>query len=325
MLSNINISILQLCILILSWYFISSLANIIGKQLLTIFPYPFSVTLTQLFHGWIYSIPLLRLIGIQQSTDVHSTRIYYITILVPLAIGKLLSQLTSQISLRLVTISYTHTVKALMPLFTVILSRIILDEEQSITIYLSLLPIIIGVIITSLSELSFDIIGLISALFSTCLLALQNIYSKKTLKYINIHHLALLSVLSKLSWCLLIPFWFLFDGSHMDIRRELTPTVIYFILIDGLCNFIYNVLAFTMISYLSSLSYAIASSTKRITIIIMSIIIFHNRITYMNLFGISLTLIGVILYNKMKYNEKKQQLLSLNTISIQPILLSSLP
>ncbi|CAF3741080.1 unnamed protein product [Rotaria sordida] len=301
MLSNINISILQLCILILSWYFISSLANIIGKQLLTIFPYPFSVTLTQLFHGWIYSIPLLRLIGIQQSTDVHSTRIYYITILVPLAIGKLLSQLTSQISLRLVTISYTHTVKALMPLFTVILSRIILDEEQSITIYLSLLPIIIGVIITSLSELSFDIIGLISALFT------------------------LLSVLSKLSWCLLIPFWFLLDGSHMDIRRELTPTVIYFILIDGLCNFIYNVLAFTMISYLSSLSYAIASSTKRITIIIMSIIIFHNRITYMNLFGISLTLIGVILYNKMKYNEKKQQLLSLNTISIQPILLSSLP
>ncbi|CAF1129020.1 unnamed protein product [Rotaria sordida] len=325
MLSNINISILQLCILILSWYFISSLANIIGKQLLTIFPYPFSVTLTQLFHGWIYSIPLLRLIGIQQSTDVHSTRIYYITILVPLAIGKLLSQLTSQISLRLVTISYTHTVKALMPLFTVILSRIILDEEQSITIYLSLLPIIIGVIITSISELSFDIIGLISALFSTCLLALQNIYSKKTLKYINIHHLALLSVLSKLSWCLLIPFWFLLDGSHMDIRRELTPTVIYFILIDGLCNFIYNVLAFTMISYLSTLSYAIASSTKRITIIIMSIIIFHNRITYMNLFGISLTLIGVILYNKMKYNEKKQQLLSLNTISIQPILLSSLP
>ncbi|CAF1243837.1 unnamed protein product [Rotaria sordida] len=325
MLSNINISILQLCILILSWYFISSLANIIGKQLLTIFPYPFSVTLTQLFHGWIYSIPLLRLIGIQQSTDVHSTRIYYITILVPLAIGKLLSQLTSQISLRLVTISYTHTIKALMPLFTVILSRIILDEEQSITIYLSLLPIIIGVIITSISELSFNIIGLISALFSTCLLALQNIYSKKTLKYINIHHLALLSVLSKLSWCLLIPFWFLLDGSHMDIRRELTPTVIYFILIDGLCNFIYNVLAFTMISYLSSLSYAIASSTKRITIIIMSIIIFHNRITYMNLFGISLTLIGVILYNKMKYNEKKQQLLSLNTISIQPILLSSLP
>ncbi|CAF1560381.1 unnamed protein product [Rotaria sp. Silwood1] len=307
------------------WYSISSLANIIGKRLLTVFPYPFSVTLAQVFHGWAYSVPLLRFIGIPQSTDLHSKRIYYLIILLPLSIGKFLSQLTSQISLRLVTVSYTHTVKALMPLFTVILSRIILNEEQSIMIYLSLIPIIIGVIIASISELSFDFVGLICALLSTCLLALQNIYSKKTLKYINIHHLVLLSALSKLSWCLLIPFWFLIDGSYIDIRRELTPTVIYFILIDGLCNFIYNVLAFTMISYLSPLTYAIAGSTKRIIVIIISIIILHNPVTYMNLFGISLALIGVILYNKVKYNEKKQQLLSLNTMSMQPILLTSLP
>jgi solute carrier family 35 protein E1 len=71
-----------------------------------------------------------------------------------------------------------------------------------------------------MSELSFDTIGLISALFSTCLLAVQNIYSKKTLKHLDIHHIALLSVLSKLSWCLLIPFWFLLDGPYIDFRRE---------------------------------------------------------------------------------------------------------
>jgi solute carrier family 35 protein E1 len=136
MLSNKNTSIIQLCILILIWYSISSIANIIGKRLLTVFPHPISVTLVQLFHGWVYSVPLLRLLRIPQPTYLHSSRIYYITILVPLAIGKLLSQLTSQISLRLVPVSYTHTVKALMPLFTVILSRIILGEEQSISVCL---------------------------------------------------------------------------------------------------------------------------------------------------------------------------------------------
>ena len=131
---NNNFSILKLCLLLLLWYSISSLANIIGKRLLTIFPHPFSVTLVQLFHGWIYSIPLLRFIQIPPPTYLHSTRIYYITIIVPLAIGKLLSQLTSQISLRLVPISYTHTVKALMPLFTVILSRIVLTEKHSMNV-----------------------------------------------------------------------------------------------------------------------------------------------------------------------------------------------
>jgi len=83
-----------------------------------------------------------------------------------------------------------------------------------------LIPIIVGVIIVSISELSFDAIGLISALLSTGLLAIQNVYSKKTLKYVDIHHLALLSVLSKFAWCLLVPFWFLVDGPHIDLRRE---------------------------------------------------------------------------------------------------------
>jgi solute carrier family 35 protein E1 len=134
LLFNINNSILQLCFLILIWYLISSLANIIGKRLLTVFPHPISVTLVQLFHGWAYSVPLLRFTNIPQPTHLYAKRIYYITIMVPLAIGKLLSQLTSQISLRLVPVSYTHTVKALMPLFTVILSRVILGEEQSIKV-----------------------------------------------------------------------------------------------------------------------------------------------------------------------------------------------
>ena len=71
-----------------------------------------------------------------------------------------------------------------------------------------------------MSELSFDMIGLISALFSTFLLAIQNIFSKKTLKFVDIHHLALLAILSKLSWCLLVPFWFLIDGPEIDFKEE---------------------------------------------------------------------------------------------------------
>jgi solute carrier family 35 protein E1 len=71
-----------------------------------------------------------------------------------------------------------------------------------------------------MSEVSFDAIGLISALFSTILLAIQNIYSKKTLKHVDIHHIALLAILSKLAWCLLMPFWFLLDGPVINFREE---------------------------------------------------------------------------------------------------------
>lgn len=96
-------------------------------------------------------------------------------------------------------------------------------------------------------------------------------------------------------------------------------------LLDGLLNFLYNVLAFTMISCLTPLSYAIAGSTKRLVVIILSILVLHNPVTKMNLFGISLALLGVLLYNQVKYNEKKQEQVQSIPLSTPQPLPSPLP
>ena len=71
---------------------------------------------------------------------------------------------------------------------------------------------------------------------------------------------------------------------------------------SGFLSFLQNIAAFSMLSAVSPVSYSVASSTKRIVIITVSLVLLRNPITMMNAFGMGLALCGVLLYNKVKNN-----------------------
>ncbi|CAF1289920.1 unnamed protein product [Adineta steineri] len=109
----------QIVFLCFVWYGVSAAGNVIVKELLNDFPFPLTVTLVQLFSVWILSIPLLHFWKVPAPEYLYQNRIYYLKVIIPLAIGKFLAQLSSHVSLWKVPVSYAHTVKATMPLFTV--------------------------------------------------------------------------------------------------------------------------------------------------------------------------------------------------------------
>lgn len=102
------VSVVVLCIL---WYVVSSSNNVIGKMVLSEFPYPMTVTMVQLTSITVYSGPFFNLWGVRKYVDI-SWR-YYFRFIVPLALGKFLASVTSHISIWKVPVSYAHTGKRL--------------------------------------------------------------------------------------------------------------------------------------------------------------------------------------------------------------------
>nr|XP_012234003.1 PREDICTED: solute carrier family 35 member E1 homolog [Linepithema humile] len=256
------VTVLFLCLL---WYVVSSSSNVVGKMLLSDFPYPLTVTMVQLTSITVYSGPFFNLWGVRRYSS-NITWSYYLRLIVPLALGKFLANVFSHVSIWKVPVSYAHTVKATMPLFTVALSRIILREQQTWKIYLSLVPIVGGVAIATLTELSFNMIGLISALASTMAFSLQNIYSKKS--------------------------------------TEMSYHVLGLLFLDGILNWLQNIIAFSVLSIVTPLTYAVASASKRIFVIAVTLLILGNPVTWLNIFGMTMAILGVLCYNKAKYDQR---------------------
>ncbi|XP_027198799.2 solute carrier family 35 member E1 homolog [Dermatophagoides pteronyssinus] len=313
---------LKIVVLCLLWYITSAANNVIGKLVLQSFAYPTTITLFQFLSISIYSIPALRCIpGAKRKPMITWT--YYFKLIIPLSFGKFFASLTSHISLWAVPVSYAHTVKASMPLFVVVLSRVILGEKQTTKVYFSLIPIILGVFIASITELEFNVIGLVAALFSIFIFSLQNIYSKKVLKETPIHHLRLLYILAKHALIMFIPYW-----AYQDL-----PSIIYgeknstidgwaigsLLFMDGLCNFLQNVIAFTMLSLVTPLTYSVCNASKRIAVISCSILLLKNPVTWTNIFGMSLAIFGVFYYNKAKLDARNEPILPTTSKPIEAI------
>lgn len=154
-------------------------------------------------------------------------------------------------------------VKAMMPLFAVVLSRLILKQRHSPLVYLTLVPIVSGVIIASATELSFDLVGLLSALLACFTFALQNICTKKVLQGHSIASMQLLLEVSRASLAMLVPFWLFMDsaallsGAITGNNVLDTERVLLGLIGNGVCNALQSVVAFTFLSLVSPVSYSV--------------------------------------------------------------------
>ena len=156
------------------WYLFNIGYNIYNKKALNALALPYSMATLQLAVGIPY-VMLLWLTGLRKAPKMSVDNV---KTLIPVSLGHLGTHIGAVVSLGAGAVSFTHIVKASEPVVSAALSAVMLGAFYHPITYLTLVPIVGGVALASLKELSFSYKSLFCALLSNVAFASRAVLSQ---------------------------------------------------------------------------------------------------------------------------------------------------
>ncbi|GAA5958246.1 hypothetical protein JCM21900_000161 [Sporobolomyces salmonicolor] len=278
--------------------------TLFNKLVLQGFPFPWTLTAIQMLSGTIGTQIALqqgyfvqsRLTTKENGTMILFSGLYTINIAV------------SNLSLHLVSVPFHQVVRAMTPLFTIIISAVLWRKRHSRATYLSLVPVVLGVVFATYGDYSFTAWGFILTLLGTLLAALKTIITNRVqVGRLKLHPLDLLVRMSPLAFmqCVFFGWW---SGELDRVRvygaTEMTKHKAIALAVNGAIAFGLNVVSFTANKKTSALTMTVAANVKQVLTIVLAVLIFNVALNPTNLLGISLTLAGGAWYARVELQEK---------------------
>ncbi|ESR59783.1 hypothetical protein CICLE_v10017852mg [Citrus x clementina] len=271
------------------WYLLNIYFNIFNKQVLKVFPYPTTVTAFQFGCG---SVMIILMWTLNLYTRPKLTRSQFAVIL-PLAVAHTLGNLLTNISLGTVNVSFTHTIKAMEPFFTVLFAALFLREVYIIIYLIMFSPFWAyrsqpsgGVALASLTEASFNWTGFCSAMASNVTNQSRNVFSKKFMvrKEDSLDNINLFSAITIISFILSVPAAIFMEGAKFTPYLQSAASqdsnirgLCVMSLLAGFCFHSYQQVSYMILQMVSPVSHSVGNSVKRVVVIVSSRISFNLK------------------------------------------------
>jgi len=225
------------------------------------------------------------------------------------------------VSLKHIAASFTETVKASAPFFTVVIAYLMIGEKTSPKVMLSLIPVGGGLAMVSITELSFNVIGFAAAVATNVIECVQNVFSKRLLAvdytptelqfYTSLTALVLQAPI--LVWqrsgdsTSPVPINPSNNSSAIDDAGsfELTHRTVALLWIDGVLYHLQSVVAYVVMSHLSPVTVSVINTLKRALLIWISVLVFGNTVTLWAKAGTVICLGGTLSYNYLRSQVSK--------------------
>ncbi|KAI0519237.1 hypothetical protein KFK09_006679 [Dendrobium nobile] len=295
--------------LVISWYASNIGVLLLNKYLLSNygFKYPIFLTMCHMTACSLLSYAAIAWMKIVPMQAVRS-RLQFVKI-AALSFVFCGSVVSGNISLRYLPVSFNQAVGATTPFFTAVFAYIITVKREAWITYVTLIPVVTGVIIASGGEPSFHLFGFIMCVGATAARALKSVLQGILLSSEGekLNSMNLLLYMAPIAVVFLLPATLILEknvlGITIALAREDVKIVWYLLFNSSLAYFV-NLTNFLVTKHTSALTLQVLGNAKGAVAVVISILIFRNPVSVTGMLGYSLTVIGVILYSEAKKRNK---------------------
>jgi len=296
------------------WYWGNTYYNIYNKKAMNLLGgskggLVWTVSSAQLFVGILWVIPLW-ILGIRTSPKMTADNWKQMA---PIGLWAAGAHGGSVISLGAAAVSFAQILKACEPVFSAANEALLLGKVQAWPVYAALLPIIGGVALASVKELSFSWLSVISAMIANQCAALKGVQGKDIMKQPWVKAMGPANqygVVNMLAFLWTLPIVFAVEGPKaMDSwnnamrKGSKKEDVLKNVVFSGLTFYLYNEVSFLCLGKVTPITHSVANTLKRVVVLVVSCIVFNTPVSRESIIGSTIAILGTLLYSlaKQKY------------------------
>lgn len=296
------------CGYITAWYVTNISVVLLNKIIVQdSFRYPLCLTLIHMIGCWIFTSSAC-LTGFVEPQEPAS-RAQHIS-LFWLSQTFTASIVTGIWAFKYIPVSFDQAIGATTPAFTALLAVIIVQRAETVCTYLTLIPVVAGMVIAARGEPSFQMIGFLLSLTSTVARGLKAVLQQVLMSEgdTRLDSLNTLRLMSPFACLVLLPCSLVFEGyeplmklSGMMVDTDRTQSSFYLgLLANTGCAVLVNLFSFLVTKHTSALTVQVLGNLKGVVLAMISIMIFKNPITIQGVVGFGITMVGTALYSWSK-------------------------
>lgn len=296
--------------LVASWYSSNIGVLLLNKYLLSNygFKYPIFLTMCHMTACSLLSYIAIAWMKVVPMQTIRS-RVQFLKISA-LSLVFCASVVSGNISLRYLPVSFNQAIGATTPFFTAVFAYIITLKREAWMTYVTLIPVVTGVVIASGSEPSFHLFGFIMCIGATAARALKSVLQGILLSSEGekLNSMNLLLYMAPIAVVLLLPATLVMEENVVGITLALAREdvrIIWLLLFNSALAYFVNLTNFLVTKHTSALTLQVLGNAKGAVAVVVSILIFRNPVSVTGMLGYTLTVFGVILYSEAKKRSRK--------------------